>query len=467
MFQDDKGTLYVGGVDLGGDRRHSFYSSQDGGKTWNSVDANGKDDKSIFDGGGVAGKVGAVVEAMFQDENTKTLYVGGYELGGGQEHSFYSSHDGGTTWNSVDAKEDGQSIFDGGVFGDNKKVETMFQDENTKTKTLYVGGIGLGGNQEHSFYSSQDGGITWNSVEANGKDDKSIFDGGVFGDNKKVETMFQDENTKTLYVGGIGLGGNQEHSFYSSQDGGKTWNSVEANGKDDKSIFDEGGDGEVYTMFQDESTKTLYVGGNTLGGGGKHTFYSSQDGGTTWNSVDAKEDGQSIFDGGVFGDNKKVETMFQDENTKTLYVGGDELGGDRKHTFYSSQDGGKTWNSVDANGKDDKSIFDGRYVGVNTMFQDENTKTLYVGGYELGGDGEHTFYSSPALNLNIKISIDNNSNYHPYEPKNLDNNEYVFKGDITISFNDIFNTLKQYNLQDKYYLMINDNERITNENNRS
>ena len=41
--------------------------------------------------------------------------------------------------------------------------------------------------QEHSFYSSQDGGITWNSVDANGKDDKSIFDGGVFGDNKKVE----------------------------------------------------------------------------------------------------------------------------------------------------------------------------------------------------------------------------------------------------------------------------------------
>ena len=51
---------------------------------------------------------------MFQDENTKTLYVGGIGLGGNQEHSFYSSQDGGKTWNSVDAKEDGQSIFDGG-----------------------------------------------------------------------------------------------------------------------------------------------------------------------------------------------------------------------------------------------------------------------------------------------------------------------------------------------------------------
>ena len=88
-----------------------------------------------------------------------------------------------------------------------------------------------------------------------------------------------------------------------------------------------------------------------------------------------------------------------------------------------------------------------------------------LGGW-LGGDQEHTFYSSPALNLNIKISIDNNSNYHPYEPKNLDNNEYVFKGDITISFNDIFNTLKQYNLQDKYYLTINESEPITNKNYR-
>ena len=78
--------------------------------------------------------------------------------------------------------------------------------------------------------------------------------------------MFQDENTKTLYVGGIGLGGNQEHSFYSSTDG-KTWNSVEANGKDDKSIFD--GVGQVETIFQDENTKTLYVGGWQLGGGSK------------------------------------------------------------------------------------------------------------------------------------------------------------------------------------------------------
>ena len=41
----------------------------------------------------------------------------------------------------------------------------------------------------------------YNSVEAKGKDDKSIFDGG--GDYTTVETMFQDEITKTLYVGGI------------------------------------------------------------------------------------------------------------------------------------------------------------------------------------------------------------------------------------------------------------------------
>ena len=57
-------------------------------------------------------------------------------------------------------------------------------------------------------------------------------------------------------------------------------------------------------------------------------------------------------------DEEGDEYLFQDENTKTLYVGGyDTLGGDGKHSFYSSQDGGK--NSVDANGKDDKSIFDG------------------------------------------------------------------------------------------------------------
>ena len=114
-----------------------------------------------------------------------------------------------------------------------------------------------------------------------------------------------------------------------------------------------------------------------------------------------------------------------------------------------------------------KSIFDEGYGQVITIFQDENTKELFMlGGLDLGGNQEHTFYSSPALNLNIKISIDNNSIYHPYEPKNLDNNEYVFKDDITISFNDIFNTLKQYNLQDKYYLTINESEPITNKNYR-
>ena len=44
-----------------------------------------------------------------------------------------------------------------------------------------LGGSELGGGVEmYSFYSSQDGGTTWNSVDANGKDGQSIFDGGVF-----------------------------------------------------------------------------------------------------------------------------------------------------------------------------------------------------------------------------------------------------------------------------------------------
>ena len=37
---------------------------------------------------------------------------------------------------------------------------------------------------------------------------------------------------------------------------------------------------------------------------------------------------------------------------RLFMLGGNTLGGDGEHTFYSSQDGGKTWNSVDANGKD-------------------------------------------------------------------------------------------------------------------
>ena len=74
-----------------------------------------------------------------------------------------------------------------------------------------------------------------------------------------------------------GLLGGQEHSFYSSTDG-KTWNSVDAppNGKDDKSIFD--GDGEVKQSFQDENTKTLYVGGWQLGGGSKALVFLGGDG---------------------------------------------------------------------------------------------------------------------------------------------------------------------------------------------
>ena len=61
-----------------------------------------------------------------------------------------------------------------------------------------------------------------------------------------------------------------------------------------------------------------------------------------YKSVDATDKSGSIFGGGG-----RVYTMFQDDKG-TLYVGGYELGGDgdQKHTFYSSQDGGKTWNSA-------------------------------------------------------------------------------------------------------------------------
>ena len=149
------------------------------------------------------------------------------------------------------------------------------------------------------------------------------------------------------------------------------YKSVDATDKSG-SIF--GGGGEVNTIFQDQNTNTLYVGGFDLGGDRKHSFYSSQDGGKTWNSVDAKEDGQSIFD----RDGGLVSTMFQDENTKTLYVGGVYLGRGGKHSFYSSHDDGTTWNSVDANGKDGQSIFN-RGGWVFTMFQDDKG-TLYVGG---------------------------------------------------------------------------------------
>jgi hypothetical protein len=292
---------------------------------------------------------------MFRDGPTGSLYIGGEwtnPLGGVANTQNLAKLPFGITgpWEPV--------VETGGFpYG---LVNKMFRDG--PTGSLYIGGQwnnNLGGVLNTKKIAKLPFGSTgpWKAVS-------STFPLG------SVYTMFLDGPTGSLYIGGnwpnINGGGLNTKNLAKLPFGNTgPWEAVSST-----CPF-----GSVLTMFRDGQTGSLYIGGgwnNNIGVENTKNLAKLPFGSTQWEPV------------GPTGPVGPVYTMFRDGPTGSLYIGGqwnNELSGVPNTQNLAKLPFGSTkWEAVGPTGP---------AVGiVRTMFRDELTGYLYIGGTwtnELGG----------------------------------------------------------------------------------
>jgi hypothetical protein len=310
--------------------------------------------------GGLTG-INEGVNTMFKDELSNYLYIGGSfgNINGAENTTYLAKLRYGSTgtWEAVGPV--GSTGLDG-------QVNTMFKDDGP-TGYLYIGGtFGNINNAENTQYLAKlHLGSTgpWESVGPVG----STGPVGV------VNTMFKDDDpTGYLYIGGSWnneLGNVPNTQILAKIRLGSTgpWEAVGSTGPN---LF-------VNTIFKDDGpTGYLYIGGawdNELGNVPNTQYLAKIRLGSTgpWEAV------------GSTGPNIYVNTMFRDGPTGYLYIGGNwtnELGvPNTAHLAKLPFGSTGPWEAVGSTGPD---------VEVYTMFKDEISNYLYIGGSwdnELGG----------------------------------------------------------------------------------
>jgi hypothetical protein len=296
--------------------------------------------------GGPAGVYDTVL-TMFRDGPTGSLYIGGDwdGIGDSPNTAKLAKLPFGSTgpWEPVSST--GESP--------NQRVNTMFRDG--PTGSLYIGGDWDNelGSLNTKYLAKLPFGSTgpWKPV-------------GSTVPNRRVRTMFRDELSKYLYIGGdwsnIGVPNAQRIAKLPFGSTGPWEPVVETGGVPNVS---------VYTMFRDGPTGYLYIGGkwNNINGVPNTQSLAKLPFGSTgpWEAVS-----------GSTGPNYFVYTMFKDEITNYLYIGGNwdnKLGGVENTQNLAKLRYGSTgpWEPVGSSGPGGK---------VYTMFRDEPTGSLYIGG---------------------------------------------------------------------------------------
>jgi len=237
----DSTTFYFGGVNGG------VWKTTDAGTVWTP----------IFDNQPV-GSIGAIVVAP---SDPKTIYVGTGEsdirsnLSSG--NGVYKSVDGGATWTHIGLE-------------DTRQISRIVVDPRD-ANVVYVGALGhaYGPNEERGVYKSTDGGTRWAKVLDAGRE-IGVSDLAICSGNAQLlfaGTWHTHRPPWSTYAPIDGPGG----GLYRSQDAGKTWSRLSANGLPDgdwgRVGVDVAPDGKrVYALIQAK----------------KSGLYRSDDGGNTW-----------------------------------------------------------------------------------------------------------------------------------------------------------------------------------------
>jgi hypothetical protein len=287
------------------------------------------------------------VHKIFRDGPTGYLYIGGdwdNELGDVPNTQKIAKLPFGSTgpWEAV--VETGGFIFGG--------INTMFRDYGP-TGSLYIGGF-----WKTDIGEPNTANLAKLPFGSTGPWEPVVETGGC--PNGGINTMFRDGPTGSLYIGGFWNNINNEPNtaFLAKLPFGSTgpWEAVSSTGPD----------GSVNKIFRDGPTGYLYIGGqwsNELGDvPNTQNLAKLPFGSTQWEAVSS-----TVPNGTVY-------TMFRDELTGSLYIGGawNNINNEPNTAFLAKLPFGSTkWEAVGPTGPNKI---------VKTMFRDDPTGSLYIGG---------------------------------------------------------------------------------------
>lgn len=183
----------------------------------------------------------------------------------------YRTSDGGLTWETFNTP------FSGGAF--------KFIDKQNGWMMADLG-VGAGSNAV-SIFKTSDGGETWNRTYTNDPNLEGAGDSLPLGGIKGVLLPLDGQ---TAWVGGVvyALG---EIYLFRSEDGGKTWGSVELELPSGASKSELGVDG---ILFVSPSRGVLRV--RVSSATPETILYATDDGGETWEQLPVTFDGSGFFD---------------------------------------------------------------------------------------------------------------------------------------------------------------------------
>ncbi|NIP94519.1 MAG: glycosyl hydrolase, partial [Akkermansiaceae bacterium] len=178
----------------GGER--GLYMSDDGGRTWKLILA--------------SGKYTGVTDVVFDPKNPSVLYAATHQrhrtvwavINGGPETGIHKSVDGGKTWRELKGGLPG---------GDKGKIGLAVSPQDSRVVYATIELPGRTG----GFWKSADGGESWAKM--------SDYVSGGTGPHYYQEIYVDPHRFDVIYQANVSLG--------RSEDGGKTWNSVESRWK--------------------------------------------------------------------------------------------------------------------------------------------------------------------------------------------------------------------------------------------
>ena len=254
---------------------------------------------------GMSGRV-AVIDAVESDPST--IWVGSASGG------VWKSTDGGNTWQPMFDDQPVASIGALAIDQRNPDVVWVGTGEGNLRNSVSIG---------NGVYRTLDGGRTWKHL-------------GLEGSERIHRIVLHPSNPDVAWVAALGRlwGDGTERGVYKTEDGGRTWNRVLAGdastGASDLVIDPKNPDKLFASLYQFRRQPWIFRSGGPGSG-----LYVSHDGGRTWER-------RTEDDGLPKGDLGRIGLAVSRSNPETVYA----MVEARKSALLRSDDGGRTWKTV-------------------------------------------------------------------------------------------------------------------------
>ena len=291
----------------------------------------------------------------------------------GKPNLFYFGASGGGVWETNDGGRQWKNISDGYFGGSIGSIVVSEDDHNV----IYVGGgeKTVRGNVSSGYgiWKTEDAGKSW--VQMGLKKSRHI---------PRISVHPKNHNIVYAAVLGNIYKPTEERGVYKSTDGGVTWK---------KTLFANENSGAVDLIMDPNNPRILYASTwnvrrtpySLSSGGEGSALWKSTDSGETWNEI-SKNKGFPTDTLGIIG----VTVSPVNSERVWAIVENKEKGG-----VYRSDDGGKTWNSINSERKLRQRAW--YYTRIYADPQDENVVYVLNVNYHKSTDGGKTFssYNAP------------------------------------------------------------------------